>query len=86
MTHYGTSALCKYKHTYQKFCSQRYGDVFWKFLDSVDLDPSLVQRFEDKTMAIVGYEANVVITVFASLCFHADNFMMPLPSIVGVPK
>ena len=34
--------------------------MFWKFLDSVDLDPGLLRRFEDQTMAVVGYEANVV--------------------------
>ena len=34
--------------------------MFWKFLDSVDLDPALVRRFENQTMAVVGYEANVV--------------------------
>ena len=38
----------------------RYGDVFWTMMDPVPLDPDLVARFKDKTMAIVGYETDQV--------------------------
>ena len=36
----------------------RYGEVFWTMMDPVPLDPDLVARFKDKTMAIVGYESD----------------------------
>ena len=38
----------------------RYGDVYWTMMDPVPLDPELVARFKDKTMAIVGYESDQV--------------------------
>ena len=38
----------------------RYGEVFWQMMDPVPLDPDLVAKFNDKTMAIVGYESNQV--------------------------
>ena len=31
-------------------------------MDSVPIDPDLVARFKDKTMAIVGYESDQVLT------------------------
>ena len=33
-------------------------------MDPVPLDPSLVSRFKDKTMAIVGYETDQVISIY----------------------
>ena len=36
----------------------RYGEVFWTMMDPVPLDADLVERFKDKTMAIVGYETD----------------------------
>ena len=32
-------------------------------MDPVPLDPSLVSRFRDKTMAIVGYETDQVVSI-----------------------
>ena len=46
---------------YEKnFFLSRYGEVFWQMMDPVPLDPDLVAKFNDKTMAIVGYESNQV--------------------------
>ena len=39
----------------------RYADVYWRTQKPVDLDPAVVETFMDRTMAIVGYEANLVI-------------------------
>ena len=39
----------------------RYGDVFWTMMDPVALDKGLVERFGEKTMAIVGYETDQVL-------------------------
>ena len=38
----------------------RYAEVFWTMMDEVPLDPELVARFNGKTMAVVGYEADEV--------------------------
>ena len=38
----------------------RYGEVFWTMSDPIPLDPDLVARFKDKTMAVVGYETDQV--------------------------
>ena len=38
----------------------RYGEVYWTLMDEVPLDKSLVDRFDGKVMAIVGFEADQV--------------------------
>ena len=38
----------------------RYGEVYWTMMDSVPLKKQLVERFKDKTMAVVGYETDQV--------------------------
>ncbi len=38
----------------------RYGEVYWTMMDSVDLDSKVVERFDGKVMAIVGFEADQV--------------------------
>ena len=38
----------------------RYGEVYWTMMDSVPLDSQLVERFDGKIMAIVGFEADQV--------------------------
>ena len=38
----------------------RYGEVYWTLMDEVPLDKSLVDRFNGKVMAIVGFEADQV--------------------------
>ena len=47
----------KIKHIFFYF---RYGEVYWTMMDAVPIDPDLVARFKDKTMAIVGYESDQV--------------------------
>jgi hypothetical protein len=37
-----------------------YGQVYWKMMDPIPLPPEIVSRFDGKTMAIIGYEANQV--------------------------
>ena len=39
----------------------RYGDVFWTMMDPIPIDPKLVSRYANKTMAVVGYETNQVL-------------------------
>jgi hypothetical protein len=34
--------------------------VYWTMMDSVDLDSKVVERFDGKVMAIVGFEADQV--------------------------
>ena len=50
----------KIKHIFFYF---RYGEVYWTMMDAVPIDPDLVARFKDKTMAIVGYESDQVLTI-----------------------
>ena len=38
----------------------RYGEVYWTMMDPVPLKKQLVERFKDKTMAVVGYETDQV--------------------------
>ena len=38
----------------------RYGEVYWTMMDPVPLEKKLVERFKDKTMAVVGYETDQV--------------------------
>jgi hypothetical protein len=51
----------EYFDVYSPPISTKYGQVFWTMMDEVQLDPQLVQRFDNKTIAIVGYEADQVI-------------------------
>jgi len=41
----------------------RYGEVFWQGLPPVPLPPDIVSRFDNKAMAIVGYEEDQVLRV-----------------------
>ena len=51
----------------------RYGEVYWTMMDPVPLDPDLVARFKDKTMAIVGYESDQGQNLVFFLAFmHSD--------------
>ena len=49
----------------------RYGEVFWTMSDPIPLDPDLVARFKDKTMAVVGYETDQV----QSMIFNNSSFI-----------
>ena len=59
---YNINNTVVYEYTNQIFF-HRYGEVYWTMMDSVPLDPDLVARFKDKTMAIVGYESDQVLTI-----------------------
>ena len=51
--------------------SLRYGEVFWTMMDPIPLDAELVNRFKDKTMAVVGYETDqAIMFTFCSAYFH----------------
>ena len=52
-----------------KYILIRYGEVFWTMMDPIPLDANLVNRFKDKTMAVVGYETNQAI--FLSYVYSA---------------
>lgn len=38
----------------------KYSQVYWTRNKNIDLPPELVRRFNDKTMAIVGYEVDQI--------------------------
>ena len=44
----------------------RYGEVYWTMMDSVPLDSQVVERFNGKIMAIVGFEVDQVRNVSMS--------------------
>ena len=56
-------SIILYKNKTNIFFYFRYGEVYWTMMDSVPIDPDLVARFKDKTMAIVGYESDQVLTI-----------------------
>lgn len=63
--------------------------MFWKTLDPVDLEAGLVQRFDDQTMAIVGYEANVVnMNIRGGFSHHEtrQQLLKENPSLIQVFK
>ena len=49
----------------------RYGEVYWTMMDPVPLKKQLVERFKDKTMAVVGYETDQVF--YNIFQFHLKN-------------
>ena len=50
----------QYFDVYSPPIRTHYGQVYWTMMEKVPLDPSLVQRFDGKTIAVVGYEADQV--------------------------
>ena len=50
----------EYFDVYSPPISTRYGDVYWTMMDSVNLPQNITQRFDNKVMAIVGYEQDQV--------------------------
>ena len=50
----------EYFEVYSPLISTRYGQVFWAQMDPVALPTEIITRFQNKTMAIVGYEVDQV--------------------------
>ena len=50
----------EYFDVYSPPISTRYGEVYWTMMDSVTLPDDIVQRFQGKTISIVGYETDQV--------------------------
>ena len=50
----------EYFDVYSPPISSKYGEVFWTMMDPVPLDKDLVERFNGKAMAVVGYETDQV--------------------------
>lgn len=59
-TDFGTKGA-KYFDVYAGPISTRYGEVFWKGLPAVPLPPDVVARYDNATIAIIGYEQDQVI-------------------------
>ena len=49
-----------------------YGQVYWRMMDEVPLPQNIIDRFENKVMAVVGYEVDQVRT-------NSDGLDVPLP-------
>ena len=63
-TDYGTrypGSQREYFEVYAGPISTRYGEVFWRGLPSVPLPEDIVRRFDNRTIAITGYEQDQVI-------------------------
>eukprot|EP01045_Picozoa_sp_COSAG04_P034121 COSAG04_NODE_7339_length_1144_cov_23.942880_1_plen_89_part_00 len=63
-TDYGTrypGSQREYFEVYAGPISTRYGEVFWRGLPSVPLPEDIVKRFDNRTIAITGYEQDQVI-------------------------
>eukprot|EP00941_MAST-03F_sp_MAST-3F-sp1_P004163 g4163.t1 len=45
---------------YSPLISTEYGEVYWKMMDPVELPAEIVERFNGKVMAIVGYEQDQI--------------------------
>lgn len=61
VTEYSSRAGIEYFDVYSPPIQTRYGTVYWTMMDPVPLPPALVQRFDGKVMAIVGYETDQVV-------------------------
>ena len=53
----------RYFDTYSPQIQQLYSQVFWKSLPPVPLPDSVVQEFQDKAMAVIGFELDQVLTL-----------------------
>ena len=50
----------EYFDVYSPQIKTLYGQVFWTMMEGTPLPPAIVERFKNKTMAVVGYECNQV--------------------------
>jgi len=62
---YSTEYNSEYFEIYSPPIRTRYSEVFWKMMDPVPLPAELIKRFENKTMAIIGYEIDQVMRTSA---------------------
>ena len=51
----------EYFEIYAGPINTRYGEVFWKALPQVELPDEIVRRFDNGTMAVIGYEQDQVV-------------------------
>ena len=59
--HYNTQHSTRtktYFDVYTPPIRTRYGEVFWTMMDPVPLPQEILDKFQDSSMAIVGYEAD----------------------------
>lgn len=59
-TQYSSYENVEYFDAYSPPITSKYGEVYWTMMDEVPLDKTLVDRFNGKVMAIVGFEADQV--------------------------
>ena len=50
----------EYFDVYSPPITSRYGDVYWTMMDDVKLPDDIITRFQDKYIAIVGYESDQI--------------------------
>lgn len=58
--HYQTDYQSEYFEVYSPAIKTRYSEVFWRGMAPVPLPQEIIQRFANKTMAVVGYEVDQV--------------------------
>lgn len=51
----------EYFSVYSPPINTTYGEVYWRMMEDVPLPPDIVQRFDGKIMAVVGYEVDQVL-------------------------
>ena len=59
-TNYSSRPNTEYFDVHSHPIATRYGQVYWTQMPPVDLPADIVSRFDNKTMAIVGYEVDQV--------------------------
>ena len=57
------SSNYEYFDVYSPPISTRYADVYWTMMNPVELPDYITSRFNDKVMAIVGYEQDQVFKI-----------------------
>ncbi|CAB9526280.1 expressed unknown protein [Seminavis robusta] len=66
---YSTDYTAEYFEVYSAVIKTRYSEVFWASMPPVPLPHHVVERFRNKTMAVVGYEVDQV---------HRDDTPVPI--------
>ena len=61
----------EYFDVYSPPITSRYGDVYWTMMEPVNLPRNIINKFANKTMAVVGYEVDQV--------FRTKNGDIPFP-------
>jgi len=60
-TDYASYENVEYFDVYSPPITTKYGEVYWTMMDEVALEKEIVDRFDGKVMAIVGFEADQVV-------------------------